>query len=52
MSDRAKITELQRLCNFVHVDVSRGSSPDLRYVEVGSIQHDPELAPEERNLAH
>ncbi|MBR1284598.1 diguanylate cyclase [Bradyrhizobium sp. AUGA SZCCT0177] len=28
------------------------SSPVLRYVEAGSIQHDPELAPVERKLAH
>ena len=28
------------------------SSPVLRYVEAGSIQHDPELAPAERKLAH
>lgn len=27
------------------------SSPHLRYVEAGSIQHDPELAPDERKLA-
>ncbi|MGH8076106.1 MAG: HD-GYP domain-containing protein [Lysobacter sp.] len=27
-----QIVELQRLCSFVHVDVSRGRSPDLRYV--------------------
>lgn len=33
-----QITELQRLCNFVHVDVSRGTSPDLRYV---SFEDDP-----------
>jgi len=28
------------------------SSLDLRYVEAGSIQHDPDLAPDERKLAH
>lgn len=28
------------------------SSLDLRYVEAGSIQHDPDLAPAERKLAH
>lgn len=27
-----QIRELQRLCNYVHVDTSRGRSPDLRYV--------------------
>ncbi|MFD0738445.1 HD-GYP domain-containing protein [Lysobacter koreensis] len=27
-----QIFQLQRLCAFVHVDVSRGRSPDLRYV--------------------
>jgi HD-GYP domain-containing protein (c-di-GMP phosphodiesterase class II) len=33
-----QIHELQRLCNFVHVDVSRGGSPDLRFV---SFEDDP-----------
>ncbi|MBA2402852.1 MAG: diguanylate cyclase [Bradyrhizobium sp.] len=28
------------------------SSLELRYVETGSIQHDPEFAPDERKLAH
>jgi diguanylate cyclase (GGDEF)-like protein len=28
------------------------SSRDLRYVEAGSIQHDPEMAPDEQKLAH
>ena len=28
------------------------SSQELRYVEAGSIQHDPEMAPIERNRAH
>lgn len=27
-----QVQELQRLCRFVHVDVSRGRSPELRYV--------------------
>lgn len=30
-----QIRELQRLCTFVYVDVSRGCSPDLRYVSFG-----------------
>ncbi len=32
ITTEAQIRDLQRLCNFVHVDVSRGCSPDLRYV--------------------
>ena len=33
-----QILQLQRLCSFVHVDISRGRSPDLRFV---SFEDDP-----------
>jgi HD-GYP domain-containing protein (c-di-GMP phosphodiesterase class II) len=38
VTSEQQIQELQRLCAFVHVDVSRGVSPDLRYV---SFDDDP-----------
>jgi HD-GYP domain-containing protein (c-di-GMP phosphodiesterase class II) len=31
------IERLQRTCNYVFVDASRGASPDLRFVEYGSV---------------
>ena len=32
ITTEGQLDELQRLCRFVHVDVSRGRSPELRYV--------------------
>lgn len=32
ITSEEQIRQLQQLCNFVHVDISRGRSPDLRYV--------------------
>lgn len=38
ITSEEQIRQLQQLCSFVHVDVSRGRSPDLRYI---SFQDDP-----------
>ena len=32
ITSEAQLADLQRMCRFVHVDVSRGRTPDLRYV--------------------
>jgi HD-GYP domain-containing protein (c-di-GMP phosphodiesterase class II) len=36
ISSEDEIARVQRLCHFVHVDVSRGKSPDTRYVLLGA----------------
>lgn len=38
ITSEEQILQLQRLCSFVHVDISRGRSPDLRFV---SFDDDP-----------